>query len=299
MKLSSYLENPSGIIQSLGTRGLLNWMPDEQYIKMIYRLRMGRKLDLADPKGFNEKLQWLKLHDRKPAYAVMADKFGVRDYIAKTIGKEYLVPLLGVWDSAEDICFHDLPRQFVLKCTHDSGSIVICKDKSTFDFEGAKKHLKKSLKKTSFGYGREWPYKNIRPRILCEQYLLDESHTELKDYKVHCFNGLPKIILVCSNRFQSGGLKEDFFDTNWHHLDMRRPKHPNSGLEIKQPENLPQMLALSEILAKGHPFVRIDFYESGRRLYFGELTFYPLSGFAGFLPASCDELLGSWIELPV
>ncbi|MFU0784634.1 MAG: Glycosyl transferase [Thermoanaerobacterium thermosaccharolyticum] len=296
--LKKFKKNPKKIISFIGFKGTFNWMKDETYLKLMYYSLMGKKLNLDNPQTFNEKLQWLKLYDRNPLYTQLVDKYEVRKYISKTIGEEYLIPLIGVWDKFENIDFSKLPDQFVLKCTHDSGGLVICKDKNKLDVEAAREKINKSLKRNFFYVGREWPYKNVRPRIICEKYMVDESGIELKDYKFMCFNGEVKCIFVCSNRNASSGLNIDIYDSNWILMPFGRPNHPNSGITIHKPKNLKKMLEFAERLSKDIPFVRVDFYETKGKLYFGELTFYPGAGFEEFIPESYDYLLGSWIQLP-
>lgn len=249
-------------------------LSDDIYLKLQYKHIVGKQLDLKKPKTFNEKLQWLKINDRNPEYTQMVDKYEVRKYIADKIGEEYLIPLLGVWDRFDDINFDKLPEQFVLKCTHDSGSIIFCKDKNTFNFKYAEKKLKKCLKHNFYWVGREWPYKNIKPRIIAEKYMVD---TELKDYKIMCFNGEPKCSFVCSERFLKTGLKVTFFDLNWNVMPFIR-HYPKSNIPIEKPNRYDEMLALSKLLAYGTYFLRVDFYEINQKLYFGELTFYPGGG---------------------
>lgn len=278
--------------------GLSNNVPDEEYLKQIYKFRMGKELKLENPITFNEKLQWLKLNDRRPEYTMMVDKYEVKKYVANVIGEEYIIPTLGVWNNVDEIDFSSLPSQFVLKCTHDSGSLVICKDKKSLDIEKAKEKLSKWLKRNLFWYGREWPYKNVKPRIIAEQYMTDKTVCELRDYKIHCFNGMPKFVLVCSERFSENGIKEDFLDINWNKLPFKRPQLDCSEKELAKPIHFDKMLKLSEILSKNIPFIRCDFYEINSKVYFGELTFYPASGFEAFEPEEWDHKLGSWLELP-
>lgn len=273
---------------------MIRCLPDSLYISLQYYHHFYSFPNFKNPQKFNEKIQWLKLHDRKPQYTMMVDKYAVKEYVASVIGKQYIIPTLGIWDCAEDIDFNVLPEKFVLKCTHDSGSVVICRDKSCFDIEAAIQKLNKGLMRNGFWYGREWPYKNVKPRIIAERYLTDNP----KDYKYFCFNGIPRIVLVCSERFSDGGLKEDFFDENWNHLDLCRPNHGNSKEKIEKPENHELMMSLAAELSKDIPFVRIDFYEVEGIVYFGEITFYPASGFEGFKPEEWDCKLGEWIELP-
>ena len=291
------IKSPNKIAFGLTNLGLTKCMSDESYLKWVFKLSFGKKLDLNDPKTFNEKLQWLKLYDRNPKYTEMVDKYEVKKYIAEKIGDQYIIPTLGVWDKFDDIDFNSLPNQFVLKCTHDSGGLVICKDKSKFDKEAARKKIEKSLRSNFFRRGREWPYKDVKPRIIAEQYMSD-GRDDLADYKIHNFNGVPKMVLVCRDRFKNSGLTEDFLTENWEHIDVRRPGHPNASEEIPKPEKLQEMLELSKVLSEGIPFVRTDFYEIDGRVYFGEITFYPASGFAGFEPEKYDCEFGDWISLP-
>lgn len=278
--------------------GRYNSMPDEEYLKKVFRTRMGKELDLEHPSTFNEKLQWLKLHDRLPQYTMMVDKYLVRNYIREQLGEEYLIPLLGVWDSPEEIDFAALPDQFVLKCNHNSGlGMCICKDKSNLDIGKVKKELHRGLAQDYYLTGREWPYKNVPRKIICEKFMTDNGD-ELADYKIHNFNGVPKLILVCRDRFQKQGLTEDFYSDTWEHLKVKRPEHPNAKHDIPKPEELEEMLRLSKTLSKNIPFVRTDFYIIDHKVYFGEITFYPASGFSKFEPEEWDEILGGWIALP-
>lgn len=280
---------------------MLGWhdaMGDEAFLRKKFRVVMGKDLQLTSPVTFNEKLQWLKLHDRRPEYTMMADKYAVRDYIAHKLGEEHLIPLLGVWDDPDDIDFETLPDQFVLKCNHNSGlGMCICKDKSALDVKKVRKELRKGLRQDYYLTGREWPYKNIPRKILCEKYMTDMGR-ELVDFKVHNFNGEPKLILVCQDRFSQTGLTEDFFTPQWEHLPMKRPGIPNASQPIPKPEQLERMLELARQLSKGIPFVRTDFYVIEGQIYFGEFTFSPASGLTPFEPKDWDETLGSWLALP-
>ena len=273
-------------------------IPDKMYLHMKYYLRMGKRLNLKNPQTFNEKLQWLKLYGRRPIDTILSDKYAVKDYIAKTIGPNYVIPLLGVWDRFDDIDFDKLPDQFVLKCTHDSGGIVICKDKSKLDKVSAKKKLEASLKTDFYVYSREKAYKNIPRRIIAEQYMEDSSSQELIDYKVHNFNGEPKMILLCQSRFSKGGLREDFYTPEWDHLDIRRPGHPNAVELAQKPAELEEILNLSSKLAESMPFVRTDFYIIDGKIFFGEITYSPAAGMTPFIPDKWDKILGDWIVLP-
>lgn len=299
-QIKRLLFDPATRFGYLARLGLLNHMKDEKYLKKRFNYVFGYKLDLNNPQTFNEKLQWLKLYDRKPDYIKMVDKYEVKDYISQMIGQEYIVPTIGVWERFDDIKFDELPNQFVLKCTHDSGGLVICKDKNNFDLIGARKKIEKSLKYNYFFMGREWPYKDVKPRIIAEKYMEndgnDEAQGELTDYKFMCFNGEVKCSFTCHNRYQEGGLKVTFYDRDWNVMPFER-HYPRSIEGLPKPSNYEKMIKLAEKLSKGIPFVRIDFYESGGKIYFGEITFYPGSGFEEFTPTTWDYKLGSWIDL--
>lgn len=265
-----------------------SFLSDQMYIQLKFYDAFGRFMDFKNPKTFNEKIQWLKVNDYRPEYTTLVDKHAVKEYIAKEIGAEYVIPTLGVWDNFNDIDFETLPNEFVLKCTHDSGGIVVCKDKTTLDLDAAKKKLQSSLNTCFYWMGRERPYKDVPPRIIAEKYMGDN----LIDYKLFCFSGVPKLTLVCSERFSDGGLKEDFYDEEWNHLNIKRPQHENSSEMIEKPKQYSLMRELAEKLSTTIPFSRIDFYEINERVYFGEITFYPASGFEGFEPESWDYILG-------
>lgn len=282
-------------IHRLARNGRLNWMPDKLYLQVMYLTNMGKKLNLKNPKTFNEKLQWLKLYDRKPEYTMMVDKYRVREYIAQTIGEEYLIPLLGVWEDPDDIDFDTLPDQFVLKCNHNSGTgMCICKDKSKLDIECVKRNLKKGLAQDYYLRGREWPYKEVCRRVVAEKYMVDESGVELKDYKVMCFNGEPKVIQMHRGRFGDHTL--DFYDPEWKRMNFMWDC-PASDILVEKPAFLSEMLDLSRLLAKDIPEIRVDWYYAEDHLFFGELTFSPASGFSAFSPEDWDYKLGDWIDI--
>ncbi len=277
--------------------GITNILSDKAYLKLTYRIRFGEKLDLDNPVTFNQKIQWLKLHDRQERYTDLVDKVKVKEYVARIIGSQYLIPTLGVFNSFDEIDFRNLPNQFVLKCNHDSGSIVICRDKSTFDVEHARKKLTKGLNTDAYYWGREWPYKNVQRKILAEAYMEDDDSEELKDYKLMVFNGKVKCSFVGSERFTKDGLKITFFDTDWKVMPFER-HYPKSKRDIKKPLNYDEMVVLAEKLAKDIPFARVDFYEVSGKTYFGEITLFPGSGWEEFTPSEWDKTLGSWIKLP-
>lgn len=293
-------ENPRqitpAIINSLTQKGKLNKLSDERFLKLRFKCTIGKELDLENPTSFNEKLQWIKLYDRRPLYNTLVDKYAVRQWITEKIGQEYLVPLLGRWDRVEDIDFDSLPNQFVLKCNHHSGGVVVCKDKASFNREQAKASLAAQLKKNLYWHGREWPYKDVKPCIIAEQYLEDASG-DLLDYKFMCFNGQPKCSFICSDRFTGKGLHVTFFDLDWNVMPFER-HYPSVKEGLPKPQQYEKMLELATILSKDIPFVRVDFYEVNGKIYFGEMTLFPGCGFEEFTPYSWDEKLGSWIQLP-
>lgn len=273
-------------------------IPDRTFLKMLFRIRMSYKLNLDNPQTYSEKLQWLKLNNRKPEYTQMVDKVGAKEYVANIIGGEYIIPTIGVWDSVDDIDFDKLPNQFVLKCTHDSGGIVICPDKSKLDINAAKRKLKRGLKKNFYSQNREWPYKNVVPRIIGEQYMVDESGYELKDYKWFCFDGVPKALFIATDRGVEGEeTKFDFFDADFNHLPFTNG-HPNANRQILKPKGFEEMKRLAAKLSAGHPHLRVDFYDINGKIYFGELTFYHWSGTTPFEPIEWDYKFGEWIKLP-
>lgn len=276
--------------------GCFDSMSDEAYLKRMFEIMMGYELNLDNPQTYNEKLQWLKLYDHNPIYTTMVDKYAVKDYVSSIIGEEYIIPTLGVWDKFDDIDFEALPNQFVLKCTHDSGGLVICKDKSKFDINVARKKINKSLKRNFYYYGREWPYKDVKPRIIAEKYMEDNSEN-LNDYKFMCFDGKVKASFVCNNRYEKNGLTVTFYDTEWKRMPFER-HYPASVYEIDKSKSYKEMVRIAEQLAKKISFVRVDFYEIKGKPYFGELTFFPGSGFEEFVPKERDNLFGDWIELP-
>lgn len=271
---------------------------DEKYLKLRFKDRMGYKLNLKNPKTFSEKLQWLKLYDRKPEYTRMVDKYEAKKYVAERIGEGYIIPTLGVWDSFDEIDFDALPDQFVLKCTHDSGGLVICRDKSKLDIETARAKIERSLKRNYYWHGREWPYKDVKPRILAEQYMEDSVTRELRDYKFFCFNGEMKAMFIASERYnETTETRFDFFDRQFCHLPFTNG-HPNAEVLPAKPEKFEEMCVLAEKLAGDIPLLRVDFYDVDGKIYFGELTFSHWSGMMPFEPKQWDERFGDWIKLP-
>ena len=294
-KILSVIKHPSLILLKLDKMNLIR-LSDKKYIEYRFLSEMGYKLNLKSPQTFNEKLQWLKLYDRNPEYTKMVDKYEVREYIKEKIGEEYLIPLIGVYDKFDDIDFDKLSNQFVIKCNHDSGGLIICKDKNRLDIETARKKINRSLKTNYYYSGREWPYKNVKPKILIEKYMEDSNKSDLIDYKLFCFNGIPKIVLVCSERFSSSNMCETWFDMNWKLIDMTESGHRVDST-ISKPKQLKKMVELSKKLSKNIPFIRVDWYEIGDKLYFGELTFYPASGFEKFEPKEWNKKIGDMLSI--
>ncbi len=269
---------------------------DKCLLKCLFKEKMGKRLNLKNPITYSEKLQWLKLYDRKPEYTKMVDKYEVKAYVAEKIGAEYVIPTLGVWDTFEDIDFSKLPKRFVLKCTHDSGGLVICTDKESFDFEGAKAKISRCLKRNYFWANREWPYKNIKPRVIAESYMEDVKTGELPDYKFFCFNGIVKAMFIATERQSLDETKFDFFDENFNHLPFTNG-HPNADKIPEKPEKFDEMKRFAEKLSVGIPQVRVDFYEVNGKIYFGEITFFHWSGTTPFEPEEWDKTFGEWIAL--
>ena len=295
-KVSDILKRPQLLFLTLGHREWFNWMSDEQYLKIAFWARMGKRLNLEHPETYSEKLQWMKLHDRNPLYTRLVDKYEVKPIVARKIGDEYIIPTLGVWEKAEDIDFDSLPDQFVLKCTHDSGGLVICKDKGKLNQDAARKKLGACLKHSFYWGMREWPYKNVKPRMIAEQYMEDETG-ELRDYKFFCFDGEVKALFIASDRTKDVETKFDFFDENFNHLPFTNG-HPNADVPPSKPVCFEEMKRLASVLSKGIPQVRVDFYEIRGKVYFGEMTFFHWSGMTPFVPEEWDYKFGSWIKLP-
>lgn len=294
-KLIKAIKNPLWAGGVILRRFFSPYMNDETFIKWEYFSGMGRFPNLKNPQTYNEKLQWLKLHDKHPEYTRMVDKYEAKEYVKEILGEEYIIPTLGVWERFEDIDFDKLPNQFVLKCTHDSGGLVICPDKSKLDINKARKKINKSLKKNYFLEHREYPYKDVKPRIIAEKFMVDESGTELKDYKFFCFNGKCKMLFIATDRPYD--TRFDFYDTEFNHLPFMQG-HPLATKEIKKPRGFEEMVRLSEVLSKDIPHVRVDFYDINGKIYFGELTFFHFSGNVPFEPDEWDYKVGEWLELP-
>ena len=310
--LKFYIDNPRVFGFSLLDKfGYL--FSDKLYLQLLYYFRMGKKLHLKHPRTFNEKLQWLKLYDRRSEYTVMVDKVKAKEYVALKIGEEYIIPTLGVWEDPDEIDFDALPNQFVLKCNHSSGGLCICTDKSQLDISKVKEDLRKGLRDNYYLHGREWPHKNVPRRILAEKFMMDESDegdlilrgerrekTDLRDYKFFCFDGEPRLCQVISDR--TADEKIDFYDMNWHRIigliGLSENVH-NSDDDILCPRSYNKMKQMARVLSKDLPFSRIDFYEINGNPYFGEITFYPACGFGEFRPNEWNTTIGEWVHLPI
>ena len=272
-------------------------IPDILYLKYRYKKIFHKKLNLKNPQTYNEKLQWLKLYDRNPKYTKMVDKYEVKQYVKNIIGEEYIIPTIGIYNEWSEIQFDKLPNQFVIKCTHDSGGISICKNKRKFDFAKAQKTIEQSLKSNFYYVSREWPYKNLKPRIIVEKYMEDSITKDLRDYKFFCFDGKCKLMFIASDRQKDTDTCFDFFDEKFNHLPFTNG-HPNAKITPKKPVNFEKMIDLAEKLSVNIPQVRIDFYEINGNIYFGEITFFHWGGFVPFVPDEWDYILGNYIKLP-
>lgn len=287
------------LFEKLNNKGLVNWVPDELFLKCMFRAKMDRKLNLSAPNTYNEKLQWLKLYDRNPRYCVLVDKYEVKKFVKTVIGEEHIIKTLGIWNSFDEIDFEKLPNSFVLKCTHDSGGLIICKEKSKLNVYEARKKINRSMRVNYYYHNREWPYKDVKPRIIAEEYMEDESGYELKDYKWFCFNGVPKLMFIASDRGDPAtDTKFDFFDMEFNHMPFTNG-HPNSEKTFVKPKGFETMKEMAINLSTGIPHARIDFYDINGKVYFGEITLFHWSGMKPFEPESWDYTLGEWINLPV
>lgn len=304
--LKYYLKNPKFIYCFFNDCGMLKWLPDRTYLKFDYKIKTGEKLDLKNPQTFNQKLQWLKINNRKDLYSILVDKYAVREFIGETIGEDYLIPLVGgPWSNVEDIDFDALPEQFVLKCNHDSGGLSICRDKSDFDIEMAKSKLRKSLRRNYYQSGREWPYKNVKPCIIAEAYMDDFNPDDegygsgLTDYKFFTFNGVTKMLYISRGLENHSTARISFYDLKGNRMPFKRSDYKGFEEDIKMPDNMAKMIELSDMLSKkiDSPFLRVDFYEINGKIYFSEFTFFPCNGMMPIDPKEWDEIIGSWIKL--
>lgn len=293
-KVSKLIVNKEYRFDFLLRHGFFDKWDDEKFLKKIYKIRMNEELDLEHPILFNEKLQWLKLHDRNPLYSIMVDKYEFKKYIKDILGEGYTIPTIGNWDSVDSIDFNLLPNKFVLKCTHDSGGLVICKNKDNLDIQKVKDKLSKSLSTDYYLRSREWPYKNVKRRIIAEEYMQEDATGFLTDYKVFCFNGAPKIVYIGKDK--SDTPTTDFYDVDFNHLDIRM-RDPNSNDVKQKPEFFDDMLNIAAKLSENIPHVRVDFYYINKKLYVGELTFFHCGGLQKIYPEYWAKKMGDWIDL--
>lgn len=293
----SILKKPSLLFMTLGQRGIFNWMSDERYLRTAYRIRMGREMNITSPQTYNDKLQWLKLYDRRPLYSKLVDKYEAKKLVAEIIGEQYIIPTIGVWNHFDEIDIDKLPDQFVLKCTHDSGGLVICKDKKVFNRKAAKRKIERCLRHNFYWGQREWPYKDVKPRIIAEPFLEDKKTHELRDYKFFTFDGDVKAMFIATERGSKEETKFDFFDEEFNHLPFTNG-HPNADVMPEKPVHFVEMKMLASKLGKGIPQVRVDLYEYDGKVLFGEMTFFHWSGMVPFDPEKWDYTFGSWIKLP-
>lgn len=293
--LSYYYRNPDAAgVRLLRRYG--GWLPNRLYIEWMFRMRLHRNLDLVNPQTFNEKLQWIKLYDHNPLYTTLVDKYSVKRYVAELCGEDHVIPLIGVWDKVEDIEWEILPNQFVIKCSHDCGGMIICKDKSKLDITDAKLRLKTAFNKNYYYQSREWPYKNVKKKVFAEAYMEDE-YGELRDYKWFCMNGEPKAFFIAQGRQKETETTFDFFDAEFNHLPFTNG-HPNAPIVLEKPKSFEKMKELASVLSKNIPQVRVDFYDVNGHIYFGEFTFFHWGGMMPFEPEEWDYTFGSWIKLP-
>jgi hypothetical protein len=291
------LINPSLVVLKLNQWGWFNWMPDVLFLNLIYQARLGRKLNIKTPATLNEKINWMKLYDKIPDYTLLVDKYEVRNHIKELIGDQYLVKLLGIYNNFDEIDFEKLPNKFVIKCTHDSGGIVICTDKANLNIGETKVKINSCLKKNFYLHGREWHYKKIKPRIICEELIETHDGYLPRDYKIFCFNGTPRFFSVIYDRGR--GAKMDFYDMEFNKYPLMQ-HYPNSDYDFERPKNWDDLIRCAQILSKGYPHVRVDFYIAAKdKVLFGELTFSHFSGCEKFIPESYDEYFGKMLVLPI
>lgn len=297
--LKKLIANPGILFITMGHRGFFHWMSDEQYLKIAYRIKVGKRLNLNPPRTFGEKLQWMKIHDHNPEYTRRVDKYEAKGIAAELIGEKYVVPCYGVRERFEDIDFGILPEQFVLKCAHDSGSFVICKDKATFDFKAAQRKLTDCLRHSFYWGQREWAYKDVKPRIIAEEYIPSLGRPESVEYKLTCFDGKVKLITICHGIVHTDfSLRQnDHFDRDFNRLNFYA-FYKSLGGEMERPKELDEIIQISEKLAAGLPEVRVDSYVVNSKVYFGEMTFYTWSGFLIYNPSEWDQVMGDWFTLP-
>ena len=273
-------------------------IPDKLLCSCIYYINYGKKLNLKVPENYSEKILWMKLYDHNPLYTTLVDKYAVRKIVEERIGNKYLIPLLGVYKNFNEIDFDKLPSRFVMKCTHDSGSCIVCLNKDKFDYKMAKKKITKALNTNYFYKSREWPYKNVPPQIIIEQYMSDDKNNGIRDYKFFCFNGKVKFLMIASDRHLGRqNLKFNFYDTDFNKMDMYQHNHKTSKESDPKPHNFDEMVKIAEVLSKGLKHVRIDLYSVNDKVFFGEYTFFHSGGYCQFLPIKYEKMIANWFKL--
>ena len=296
-KTKRYLSDKNYRILVNAGHGLYNKMPDREFLEKCFPAWLGYPLNLDDPKTFNEKIQWLKLYAREDYYTKLVDKYEAKKIVADKLGSKYVIPNIGVWEKADDIDFDKLPEQFVLKCTHNSGiGMCICSNKNQLDIKKVKDELNRGLKQDYYITGREWAYKNVPRRVIAEQFMVDESGKELKDYKIFCFNGEPAYIQVDFGRFTKH--ERNLYSTDWEYMGFASLYPTNKDHIIPKPVCLNEMLEIAKVLSRGIPHMRVDLYVIGKAIYFGEMTLFHGSGFEPFTPFEWDRKLGDLLKLP-
>lgn len=297
------IKNPkSALVVLIRKPKVAKLFSDEVYLKTLFFLILGRKLDLKDPHSLNEKMQWMKLYDHRPEYVVMVDKYCVREYIKKTIGEKYLIPLIGVWDDPNQINFNELPEKFVLKCNHNSGKgMCICKDKSKINVDKVKTELREGLASDYYYFSREWPYSKVKPRIICEKLLeYKDGDRSIDDFKFMCFNGVVDCVFICEGRFSERGVRFHYFDRAWNYIPYcPYPDINPKTFSLPKPENYEEMVEIAEKLSSGYPAMRIDLYNIEGKIYFGEITLFTQSGFDTTITYEADVNMGKKFILPI
>lgn len=299
MKIKKFLLNPFIVFSFLASKGKLLFISEKLMVKLIYRGQMGKKLNLKNPKTFNEKMQWLKVYDHNPLYTKLVDKHEVREFVRTIIGEKYLIPELKLWDSPKEINLEELPNKFVIKCTHDSGSVLVIRNKDKIEQDSLIKHFLKRTKRSHYWAGREWPYKNVKPRIIVEQYLETDGEGGLKDYKFYCFNGVPMFLYVSSGLDNHETAKISFFDLDGNRMPFGRSDYNPIDYKIEMPSKFEEMKKIASVCASeiGADFVRVDLFEVNNRVFFSEFTFTPCGGYMPFSPEDYDEIIGELLKL--
>lgn len=298
-RIKSFINNPYRLLLVLKSKGCdFSFVPDDMYLQLLYKATLNKKLNLKNPKTFNEKLQWLKLYDRNPIYTTMVDKAACKEYFKTLIGGEYIIPTIGVYTSFDEIDFSVLPQKFVIKTTHDSGGVVICRDKNQFDENSAKDIINKSLKRNYYMGAREWPYKDVKPRIIIEEYLDCIESAGLIEYKIFCFDGVPKLFLVCKGNAHGAGRTNDMYDIDFNHIPVNLT-YPNAREIMVKPKEYEKLLEIASKISSGIPQLRVDTYVADGKIYIGEATFFHDGGYCKFEPDEYDLEFGQYIHLPL